>query len=170
MAAPGGDTEESEDHPLADRERAEVGPVQALVQPAAQAGVVGVRILLHQGVGQDSVLVEDQLLHQLGDGEYSQLAGAPSLLHNEVDDVLGRLQVVFPNKQQRQLPTFRLNTEKARDLSEKILHVVIVVREVRGQAVSVSGRLDAVELVAKWHGIQGRNKLETERINFQSFF
>ena len=59
MPTLGGDSEESEDHPLADRERAEVGPVQALVQPAAQAGVVGVRVPLHQGVGQDSVLVED---------------------------------------------------------------------------------------------------------------
>ena len=162
MATPGGDTQESEDHPLTDGERAEVGPVQALVQSTAEARMVGVRVLLHEALGQSSVLVKDQLLHQLGDGEHSQLAGAPSLLHDEVGDVLGRLHVVFPNKQQWQLSTSRLNTEKAGDLSEKILHVVIVVRELRGQTVGVSGRLDTVELVAYWHGIQRRHKLEKE--------
>ena len=162
VATPGGDTQEGEDHPLADGERAEVGPVQSLVQSTAEARMVGVRVLLHEALGQSSVLVKDQLLHQLGDGEHSQLAGAPSLLHDEVGDVLGRLHVVFPNKQQWQLSTSRLHTEKAGDLSKKILHVVIVVRELRGETVGVSGRLDTVELVAYWHGIQRRHKLEKE--------
>ena len=162
MPTLGGDSEESEDHPLADGERAEVRPVQALVESTAQARVVGVDILLHETLSQGRVLVEDQLLHQLGDGEHSQLPGAPGLLHNEVGDELGGLQVVFPHKQQWQIaPSLRLHTEEAGDLSQKFLHVASVVREVRGQAVGVSGELDTMELVANWHRVQGRHQLET---------
>ena len=57
--------------------------------------MVGVSVLLQEDVSQGGVLVVDQLLHELVDGEDSQVGGATSFLHNEVGDEFIRLEVVW---------------------------------------------------------------------------
>ena len=137
----GGDLEESEGQPLTDGERAVLRPVQPLVEAAAQPRVVGVVVLLHQAVGQGRVLVEDQLLHQLGDGEHPQVGGALSLLQHEVGDELSGLQVLLFNKQYGHLvPLFNLH--EADHPAENFLHVLLEMREICGEAMGSPGKLD----------------------------
>ena len=158
----GGDLEESEGQPLTDGERAVLRPVQPLVEAAAQPRVVGVVVLLHQAVGQGRVLVEDQLLHQLGDGEHPQLGGAPGLLHDEGADELGGLQVVLSDKENGQWGLL-LDLHEGEDLVENILHVLVEVGELRSEAVRPPGKVQHGELVSHWQRVQGREELEIKK-------
>ena len=160
--APRGDLEEGEDQPLADGERAVLGPVQPLVEAAAQANVVGVGVLLHQAVGQKRVLVEDQLLHQLVDGEHPQLGGTPGLLHDEVTDKLGGLQVVLSDKENGQRGLL-LNLHEGEDLGEDVPHVRVEARELRSEAVRNPGKLLDFKLEPDRQRVQGREELEIKK-------
>ena len=143
VVAFGRDLEQGEDQPLTDGERAVGRPVESLVEPTAKAGVVRVRVRLHQAVRHGGVLAEDQLLHQLGDGEHPQVGGAPSLLQHEVGDELCGLQVLLFNKQYGHLHLVPLfNLHEADHPAENFLHVLLEMREICGEAMGSPGKLD----------------------------
>ena len=167
VPASGGDLEQGEDDPPTDGERTIQSPVEVLVEPAAQARVVRVRVLLHQGVSHGSVLVEDQLLHQLVDGEHPQSGGAASFLHQEVGDELGGLEVPLSNKQDGSL---RLgpDLQEVEHLAQNYLHVGLQMREIRGEAVASPGILENLELESHGQTVQRRDELEIARSSLTS--
>ena len=166
LVAFGRDLEEGEDQPLTDGERTVMRPVQSLVEATAEARVVRVRVFLHQAVSHDGVLVEDQLLHQLVDGEHPHVGGATSFLQHEVGDELSSLQILLFNKQDGHLaPLF--NLQEGEHLAKNFLHVLLETREIGGEAMGSPGKLDDLVLVSNWKRVQGRDELEMAyKLNF----